>query len=141
MYEALIRDLRNCCGIDTLTCDCDNCGFKELAKEGDYTECADALGVAAADAIENMNKVIARQKDMINGFAYIPLDYQWFPVKKKLPDPMHNVLVTDGKDIGIGWIFSLHSNGEVSWAAPFADIDGRDVTHWMPLPKLPKEEK
>ena len=137
MYEDLVKDLRNCCGTDTLTCDCDICSFKGLVKEGDYTECADALGIAAADAIENMNRVIYRQKDMINGFAYTPIDYRWWSVKEKLPDCMHNVLVTDGKDIGIGWIFGLNKTRDPMWAAPFADIEGRDVLYWMPLPKLP----
>jgi len=122
MYEDLVKDLRD-------------------PKVGDGTQYTKIyMRREAADAIENLQKIIDRQKDIINSFAYIPLDYRWWSVKEKLPDCMHNVLVTDGKDIGIGWIFGLGSNGNVSWAAPFADIDGRDVTHWMPLPALPDKE-
>jgi len=53
--DALITSLRGCFGTDTITCDCENCMYKDLAKEMDYTECVDALGLAAADALEELD--------------------------------------------------------------------------------------
>ena len=66
-YTELIRCLRDCCGFPTetdYTCDSDNCLMKDKIVEHtdedgepyftDYTECESALGLAAADAIEEL---------------------------------------------------------------------------------------
>lgn len=60
--EELIRDLRECFGIDSGFCDCDKCSFRELSKESDYSACVDALGVAAADALEKSERAFVLLK-------------------------------------------------------------------------------
>jgi len=64
---------------------------------------------------------------------------EWVSVKDKLPDIHNNVLITDGKNCYIGHL----GNDKFSW---FTDLEWnhhrnyicRSVTHWMPLPDLPK---
>lgn len=49
-----------------------------------------------------------------------------------------DILFTDGKDIYLGYLSDLSEIGEdFSWLSSNGyEID--DVTHWMPLPELPK---
>lgn len=68
-YKELVRCIRDCFGMETeedYTCDCDNCLMKDKIEEHtdedgepyytDYTGCESALGLAAADAIEELAK-------------------------------------------------------------------------------------
>lgn len=60
----------------------------------------------------------------------------WISVKDRLPEPGVRVLATHGKYIDIA---SMSSSG--TWGDPFdraAFYSGRQVTHWMPLPKPPE---
>ena len=45
------------------------------------------------------------------------------------------VIWTNGSDIGLGWYSTITGD----WADIY-DCDIDDVTHWMPLPELPKED-
>lgn len=61
---------------------------------------------------------------------------QWIPVEERLPEPTENpVLVHDYSGVSVAW----HSQA-MGWVykTGFACVD---VTHWMPLPQPPKEEK
>lgn len=66
-FSELVRCIRDCFGMETeedYTCDCDNCLMKDKIEEHtdedgepyytDYTGCESALGLAAADAIEEL---------------------------------------------------------------------------------------
>ena len=64
---------------------------------------------------------------------------KWIPVGEQLPDYNMVVLVTDGEDVGTGYRYALDETGFTGWAVPFADIEEDDVSHWMPLPKPPKD--
>lgn len=77
----------------------------------------------------------------------------WISVKKQLPKHNENVLfyVPDplSKIIRVGYILPEFSRGEVYRGIPafwFVDDSENtayaedDVTHWMPIPKLPKED-
>ena len=66
----------------------------------------------------------------------------WISVKDRLPDSYGDssskpVLATDNKCVYIGY-YNFHHN---SWRY-YDDFNSEvfeNVTHWMPLPKLPKE--
>jgi hypothetical protein len=66
----------------------------------------------------------------------------WISINDKLPEFKNScfsedVLITDGSDIYIG---SLCDNSAIeepnSWMAHDHGVD--KITHWMPLPELPK---
>ena len=56
---------------------------------------------------------------------------QWISVKERLPENGIEVLVVSDGETGASW----HEKGEFGWAI------GGTVTHWMPLPEPPEEEK
>lgn len=123
MYEQLLKDMHNCFGNDSNVCDCDSCSYNWLSNDGDYTMCVDMLSMDATTAIEQLLQRL-----------------RWIPLTEKTPDLMHSVLVTDGKDVGVGWMFENKITGDAHWATPLADMEGDDVTHWMELPDPPKGE-
>jgi len=56
---------------------------------------------------------------------------EWISVKDMLPEEQKEYLVTDGV---------THDIGECDGMFFYCDnVLGDQVTHWMPLPKLPKE--
>ena len=60
------------------------------------------------------------------------LQPKWIPVTERLPDkPMKCLVYTKRGDCG-GYDISYYNQGFYSQYA--------NVTHWMPLPQLPKEE-
>ena len=57
---------------------------------------------------------------------------EWVSVDDRLPNPFESVLVfRDGK-------ISIDYNEENGWFA--YDLNGKRVTHWMPMPHPPKGE-
>lgn len=59
---------------------------------------------------------------------------RWIPVEERLPEEKQRVIVRcERVGTSVGWIL---------WGRWMTDIGPHagDVTHWMPLPKLPKEE-
>lgn len=110
--------LRKICG-DSCGCEPDECGYldeyrKERCKAGQHVANAPTVG-------------------------------GWVSVNDRLPDEedyrsCHEnwdgcVIWTNGSDIGLGWYYTSTGN----WADIY-DCRIDDVTHWMPLPKLPKED-
>lgn len=69
---------------------------------------------------------------------------RWIPVTERLPESGVCVLVTDGLEVGEGWIAEIiNTKGHFSrWCCPTTDIDvdRRPITHWMKMPEPPKEE-
>lgn len=111
----------------------------------------------AADAIEELRGVIQRQREMINATAYLPLypkPMKWISVSERLPElrmwesgslASSNVLfVTEDKTIHIGYVmedFHIGDNGCLKIDRWFM-LGGyriENVTHWMPLPEMPKD--
>lgn len=72
---------------------------------------------------------------------------EWIPVENRLPmGAMEGVnfesfpyLVTDGQTVGITDFGRGHGCGKpwASWSM-YGDISPAKITHWMPLPGLPK---
>ena len=78
------------------------------------------------------------------------MTFEWIDIKKQKPKHKQEVLITTGqivtaaitnyciydKDDKIFWD-TCHSSGyEWDW-----DFNEKDITHWMPMPKLPSIEK
>ena len=70
-YTGIVSSLRECCGEGI--CDCSTCAFEPLSKDGDYTECVDALMLKAADAIEKLSTEVECLKSYMGEYkaAYI----------------------------------------------------------------------
>lgn len=115
--EELVTALRFCAGEE-----CKNCLYIHLSGSG--TCCDDYLKQKAADMLEKL--AADAQKP------------EWISVKDRLPDKKHEAylcsldscLFPGSQYIGI---HTFCDNWE--W-----DVSGT-VTHWMPLPEPPKEEK
>lgn len=61
----------------------------------------------------------------------------WIPCEERMPDaPGIHVMVTDGVHI----MESLYEviDGEILWLDNSLDLRFGKVTHWMPLPEMPK---
>lgn len=63
----------------------------------------------------------------------------WISVKDRLPDENEIILLCDGKEVTVGFRWNGFITGEIRWNCQ--DDWFETVTHWMPLPELPKETK
>ena len=63
---------------------------------------------------------------------------KWISVKERMPDVDRGVILCGSRGLFFGWLSS-----EESELPKFFDFDNEicGVTHWMPLPAAPKEEK
>jgi hypothetical protein len=62
----------------------------------------------------------------------------WIPVSERLPDNLETVLCyTNFQEVRL-WQWNERWN---SWIGLIADYGKNVVTHWMPLPEPPKEDK
>lgn len=64
---------------------------------------------------------------------------EWVSVEDAVPDPGVRVLATDGVFVGEGYI-----NCYGKWCRPNGmkwNMFNEEVTHWMALPKSPKEDE
>ena len=62
---------------------------------------------------------------------------EWIRIEDDLPEDLENVLFTDGKDVYKGYI-NKSVWGEWNYWFSISDVGIEDVTHWMPLPTMPK---
>jgi len=62
---------------------------------------------------------------------------EWIECDEKLPEDLINVLLTNKKDVYKGYVMKSSLDGHISWYT-INDFIIDDVTHWMPLPKMPK---
>jgi hypothetical protein len=69
---------------------------------------------------------------------------EWISVKDRLPEENENVILYDGKEVFCGDLF-FGKLGKICWGIQACDgicyghYNKDEVTHWMPLPKPPKE--
>ena len=69
---------------------------------------------------------------------------QWISVNERLPDDGKEVLGIVYNDIRLGWIDLITTDpGQFHWVSSGIYIDKGHyaLTHWMPLPEAPKEER
>ena len=69
MYDELVKSIHCCFGFDSIQTDCENCMMKDKREEHDYVGCCDALGLAAADAIEELSKVVKHQAEILHRYG------------------------------------------------------------------------
>lgn len=143
----LVKALRDC----TNKCDCATCEYRNVSDEFGGKFCFDVLTDRAADRIEKQAVEIRELRNSLAVFGQanaalrdkVP---EWIPVSERLPEPKKMVLlIVNGKvknisfvdayelgefDTDEGWILEMWPE----WKDP-------KVTHWMPLPELPEEEK
>ena len=65
----------------------------------------------------------------------------WISVNNKLPLHEDYVLITDSNDVWVGSYGSTDFRGRKCWGQAYvgsAMVDDTKITHWMPLPKVPK---
>lgn len=60
---------------------------------------------------------------------------RWIPVTERLPEDDDDVLIMSSGSISMGY-YSVYNE----YWADYINVYYDDVTHWMPLPKAPKEE-
>lgn len=128
MYDKLIKRLRECAA----------------EVNGEKT-----LWHQAADAIEELQTVVdglTAQTNMVfektEGRTVIKFEPKWIPVAERLPDYDEVVQITDGIEVGHGYLEGIDTTVGIAllWHSPFCDIDEEHITHWMPLPKAPESE-
>ena len=96
--------------------------------------------LAAADRIANQNTHIALQREIEKLRGQLP---RWIPVTERLPEDRSDVLVVaywhERWGVYMGWC----APERVAWSVHIGIGDRSDiaVTHWMPLPEPPKEER
>ena len=89
----------------------------------------DALS-GAADLIERLTAENAALREKVP---------QWISVEERRPEPGKRVLATDGVFVGEAYRTSADTWRRYDGIA-MRDCLGSIVTHWMPLPKAPKED-
>lgn len=157
-YEEIIQELRQCAKSD-----CSSCGMCPIFPD---RECVEHLATAAASLIERLNaesvvlpdgQVSAIEsllkeiewKDMVISLAQRKqadaeadrdaLLGKWISVDEKLPELGTRVIATDGVFVGEA-IFARDSRWSGYGGGILRDCIGSVVTHWMPLPPVPKED-
>lgn len=64
---------------------------------------------------------------------------RWIPVSERLPKENAPVLVLTV--LGGMFVDFIHGKSVVTGNPDFYELDVEDVTHWMPLPKLPEVQE
>lgn len=112
--------------------------------EGNQWETPITLGddlTEAADRLENQNAHIAALQQEIEKLrAQLP---RWIPVEARLPEDRSDVLVVAYWHERWGAYMGWCAPERAAWSVHVGIGDRSDiaVTHWMPLPEPPKEER
>ena len=102
---------------------CENCKVGEIQDRREYIE------FAAANVIERLTAENAALREK----------QRWISVDGRRPEPGKRVLATDGVFVGEA-IFARDSRWSGYGGGILRDCIGSVVTHWMPLPPVPKED-
>ena len=135
--EEIVRALR-CCAEPGRECE-EDCPMNEISRE----PCREVLAPAAADLIEKLTDRCARYAEEI---AVAQERTRWVPVEERLPEVSNSWGVSD--------IVLCIISDPSGYPPPNPGLcvyleDGRwtchgqivRVTHWMPLPEPPEEER
>lgn len=79
-------------------------------------------------------------KNDIDSIPTLTPQNEWVSVEDRLPASGQNVIATNGSDVGEAWYASLSRSWYRYNGLEWNRIC-REVTHWMPLPKSPKEDE
>ncbi len=85
--------------------------------------------------------VMAALSDVCDAILTAPAAVRWVPVTEALPDTDRFVLgIVDGKYGNITFqnaVQLVEYDGSCWWLDGYPNLDAVNVTHWMPLPKVP----
>lgn len=95
----------------------------------------DAMAERTVLLIESGN-TIGRMESRI---AELEAAQRWIPVGERLPKENAPVLVLTV--LGGMFVDFIHGKSVVTGNPDFYELDVEDVTHWMPLPKLPEVQE
>ena len=112
--------------------------WREKTGMDEWTSCdCDAVGFAAADALEQLLECCARYAEEI---AVLQERQRWIPVTERLPEPDVPVLTRDR----YGNVRNRQLRRFGGEQQPLFRPDGlspvKDVPYWMPLPPAPEVE-
>lgn len=99
---------------------------------------ADAL----LEQMKHRKDYVGRQSDPVCIVEDAPTVGGWVSVKDRLPED--NTLVLALVQYEVGWYRIFAWRDKKGWASSqeeFSEQDGDFVTHWMPVPDPPEEEK
>ena len=126
--QEIVQALRQCAQSD-----CSSCGMCPIFPD---RECVEHLSTAAASLIERLTAENAALREKVP---------QWISVEDRLPEPGVPVLVnyigTDELPYADG-VVAWTDWGALWWEGSLADSESEvtvPITHWMPLPPVPKE--
>lgn len=136
-YAKQVDTIRQCVKSEKFCAEC------EYAKFGTGSRCKEAMANDAADAIEELQAERDRYKEAFeqeNSARITAMEValrRWISVEERLPDKNYAVI---GYCVGNGCIFTVYHDGE-KWRhfSQRTDPVFYPVTHWMPLPSVPKE--
>ncbi len=60
---------------------------------------------------------------------------KWVSVKDRLPEVNESVLVCDGAEIWVDYMYKSHDDERL-----YFSVVEYGVTHWMPLPDMPEDK-
>ena len=128
MYDELVKALCELSGWGIMDYE-DGCGYangiiKQAADAIEELQAAEKKYLANISALETENQHLKRERD-------------WIPVTERLPCLTTPVLVTDGIEVDIAWMYGVPPR----WITSYTAIDEDKLTHWMPLPKTPQPPK
>ena len=104
------------------------CGNSDECKECPYRCIIDwCMGALAEDALAYIRQLEAQQP-------------RWISVGERLPEDGQKIIAAFRDGGGLIIDQARYSNGEFDFAS-WAYVWGDNVTHWMPLPPGPEEEK
>lgn len=134
MYDELVKRIWECASGE-----CFNCSqYKPTANA---SVCQKELIKQAADAIEELQaaekKYLANISALETENQHLKHERDWIPVTERLPCLTTPVLVTDGIEVDIAWMYGVPPR----WITSYTAIDEDKLTHWMPLPKTPQPPK
>lgn len=129
----LIDALRVCADDDIICPACER--YDKIGIIGGTADCVSKLLLEAAAGLEEQRKRIAELEEQ----------RRWIPVAERLPDHSENVLVCVTDSFGNvvpedAYLLAQYIAGDGWILEMWPEIEGPNVTHWMPLPELPKEE-
>lgn len=100
--------------------------------------CIERMCTDAHEYIHTLQEIMEEQEQIIlDQYAELDVLPRWIPVTERLPEDGKNVIVfvrscADWWTMDIDWCVNGH------WVIN-ADDEWHNITHWMPLPSVPKE--
>ena len=140
-YETLVKNLRDASKVSE--------ALSALLPKSDGNAMARLLK-NAADAIEELQQIASHYEETSMDYFkdvcyYMDRVPKWIPVTERLPEVKCHILVTDGKFVGEAAFFpetKWHKNySPAMFCDPVEEYENYRGTHWMPLPKPPKEDE